>query len=321
MLFPGKENIIIDVLGSDPDHMLSHLRFQPDQEFIDEFYNTLSSSDDEYAQKIFTKIKTEIDTIIYRYLKDNAYDTTVPNELKIELDGKKFLFAFLDGAIYTVDKRFRTVYGSKFTYLPYLFYYDIKVLVVENDDSVDIEIYHRDNLVETHTLKPVLIMDEVKPLETLPPEVDILNRVFKDTSFHKSFMEWVIKDFVLTPYDVKFLVATFLFTYSNQEMVDDYYNTFSKISWCDIENDDVEFVCDINREIGKMLYRKLEPYAYERNEEKYELKIELGGNKFLFTFLDFTICTLNKKYQVEYFPRFKAIQHMFEKDTRATIQF
>ena len=71
MLFPGKENIIIDVLGSDPNHMVSHLRFQTDQEFIDEFYNTLSNSDDEYAQKIFTKIKTDIDTVIYKYLKTN----------------------------------------------------------------------------------------------------------------------------------------------------------------------------------------------------------------------------------------------------------
>ena len=319
-LFPGKENIIIDVLGSDPIHMVSHLRFQTDQEFIDEFYNTLSNSEDEYAQKIFTKIKTDIDTVIYKYLKNNAYDTSIPNELKIELDGKKFLFAFLDGAIYTVDKRFRTVYGSKFTYLPYLFYYDIKVVVEESDDCVDIEIYHRDNLVETHTLKPVLVIDDVKPLETCPPEVDILNRVFKDTNFHRSFMEWVYKDQVLTPYDVKFLVVTFLFTYSNQEMVDDYYNTFSKISWCDIDEDDVEFVCSINREIGKTLYRKLEPYAYERNREKYELKIELDGFKFLFTFSDFSICTLNKKYHVDYFPRFKGIQHMFVKDTRASIQ-
>lgn len=320
MLFPGKENIFNDVLGWDPVHMVSHLRFQTDQEFIDDFYNTLSNSDDEYAQKIFRKIKTDIDTIIYKYLKDNAYDTSVPDELKIELDGTKFLLSFLEGAIYTVDKRFRTVYGSKFTYLPYLFYEDIKVVVEERGDSVDIGIYQREYLVETHRLKPVLVVDEVKPLDTRPPEVDILNRVFKDTNFHRSFMEWVNKDQVLTPYYVKFLVVTFLFTYSNQEIVDDFYNTFSKISWCDIHDEDVEFVCSINREIGKMLYRKLEPYAYERNREKYELKIKLVGIEFLFTFTDFTICTLNKKYHVDYFPRFKGVQHMFGKDTRVSIQ-
>jgi hypothetical protein len=320
MLFPGKENIFNDVLGWDPVHMVSHLRFQSDQEFIDEFYNTLSNSDDEYAQKIFRKIKTDIDRTIYNYLKDNAYDTSVPDELKIELDGTKFLLSFLDGTIYTIDKKFRTVYGSNFTYLPYLFYEDIKVLVEESGDSVDIEIYHRNNLIETYTLKPVLTEHDVKPLETRPSEVDILNRVFKDTNFHRSFMEWVNKDQVLTPYDVKFLVATFLFTYSNQEMVDHFYNTFSEISWCDIHEEDVEFFCRIYREIGKMLYRKLEPYAYERNEDKYELKIKLVGIEFLFTFTDFTICTLNKKYHVDYFPRFKGIQHMFGKDTRVSIE-
>ena len=170
MLFPGKENIFNDVLGWDPVHMVSHLRFQPDQEFIDDFYNTLSNSADEYAQKIFTKIKTDIDTTIYKYLKENAYDTSVPDELKIELDGTKFLFSFLEGAIYTVDKRFRTVYGSNFTYLPYLFYEDIKVVVEESDDCVDIEIYHRDNLVETHTLKPV-------PTENTPLSCDTANRI------------------------------------------------------------------------------------------------------------------------------------------------
>jgi len=167
MLFPGKENIFNDVLGWDPVHMVSHLRFQPDQEFIDDFYNTLSNSDDEYAQQIFTKIKTDIDTVIYKYLKNNAYDTSVPDELKIELDGVKFLLSFLEGAIYTVDKRFRTVYGSNFTYLPYLFYEDnIKVVVEERGDSVDIGIYRREYLVETHRLKPVLVMDEVESLET-----------------------------------------------------------------------------------------------------------------------------------------------------------
>ena len=240
-LFAGKE-YIFDIIGWDPAHMVSHLRFQPDQEFIDEFYNTLSSSDDEYAQKIFTIIKTDIDTVIYKYLKNHAYDTSVPNELKIEVDGTKFILSFLDTAIYTVDKRFRTVYGSKFTYLPYLFYVeDGKVVVEENDDSVEIEIYYRDNLVETHTLKPVLEEDETKPLETRPPEVYILNRVFKDTSFHKSFMEWVNKDPVLNPYDVKFLVATFLITYSNQEMVDDFYETSCHLTF-DKDKEAVEFV-------------------------------------------------------------------------------
>ena len=154
------------------------------------------------------------------------------------------------------------------------------------------------------------------------PNLLILNRVFKDSAFHKSFMEWVNKHPVLTPYDVKFLVVTFLFTYSNQETVHDFYTTYSRhtTSYFVLDKEAVEFVCSINQQIGKMLYRKLEPYAYERNKDKCELKIEIGVFKFLFTFLDFTICTLDKKYQVEYFPRFKAIQHMFEKDTRATIQ-
>jgi hypothetical protein len=320
MLFPGKENIFNDVLGWDPVHMVSHLRFQTDQEFIDDFYNTLSNSDDEYAQKIFTKIKTDIDTTIYKYLKENAYDTSIPNELKIELDGVKFLLSFLEAAIYTVDKEFHTVYGSKFTYLPYLFYDDINVVVEESDDTVDIEIYHRDNLVETHTLKPVLVMDEThtfNPFETCDPDLDILNRVFKDTSFHKSLIEWVDKNPTLTEYDVKYLVSAFLFAYSNQEIVDDFYNTFS---YFEIDKEVVEFILSINKEIGKRLYRKLEPYAYERNEDKYELKIKLVGIEFLFTFLDFRICTLNKKYKVEYFPRFKGIQHMFGKDTRASIE-
>lgn len=318
-LFAGKE-YIFDIIGWDPAHMVSHLRFQPDQEFIDEFYNTLSSSDDEYAQKIFTIIKTDIDTVIYKYLKNHAYDTSVPNELKIELDGTKFIISFLDTAIYTVDKRFRTVYGSKFTYLPYLFYVeDGKVVVEENDDSVEIEIYYRDNLVETHTLKPVLEEDETKPLETRPPEVYILNRVFKNTSFHKSFMEWVNKDPVLTPYDVKFLVATFLITYSNQEMVDDFYETSCHITF-DKDKEAVEFILSIKKEISRLLYDKVEPYAYEKNRYKYELKIELIGIKFLFTFLDFRICTLDNKYQVEYFPKIKGIQHMFEKDTKVTIE-
>jgi len=319
MLFPGKENIFNDVLGWDPVHMVSHLRFQTDQEFIDDFYNTLSNSDDEYAQKIFTKIKTDIDTVIYKYLKNNAYDTSVLDELKIELDGTKFLLSFLDGAIYTVDKRFRTVYGSKFTYLPYLFYEDIKVVVEESDDSVDIEIYHRDNLIETHTLKPVLVMDEIctfNPFETGDPDLDILNRVFKDTSFHKSLIEWVDKNPTLTEYDIKYLVSTFLFAYSNQEIVDDFYKT---TSYFKTDKEVVEFISNINKEIGNRLYRKLERYACERYEDKYELKITLAGIKFLFTFLDFTICTLNKKYKVEYFPRFKGIQHMFGKDTRASI--
>ena len=160
-------------------------------------------------------------------------------------------------------------------------------------------------------------VETFNPFETGDPDLDILNRVFKDTSFHKSLIEWVDKNPTLTEYDIKYLVSTFLFAYSNQEIVDDFYKT---TSYFKTDKEVVEFILNINKEIGNRLYRKLEPYAYERNEDKYELKIKIVGINFLFTFLDFTIYTLNKKYKVEYFPKFKGVQHMFGKDTRVSFE-
>ena len=160
-------------------------------------------------------------------------------------------------------------------------------------------------------------VETFNPFETGDPDLDILNRVFKDTSFHKSLIEWVDKNPTLTEYDIKYLVSAFLFAYSNQEIVDDFYKT---TSYFETDKEVVEFVLSINKQIGNRLYRKLEPYAYERNEDKYELKIKLVGIEFLFTFSDFSICALNKKYHVDYFPKFKGVQHMFGKDTRVSFE-
>lgn len=147
--------------------------------------------------------------------------------------------------------------------------------------------------------------------------IKILNRIFKDTIFHKSFMEWVEKDPKLTPYDLELLIATFLFEYSNQEMVNDFYKSFSQYTKKFPDDKEADkFLMNIKQEIGKMLYKKLEPYAYEKNKDKYELKIDHMGMNFLFTFLDFRIYTIDKKYETSYFPRFKAFQSMFEEETQ-----
>lgn len=157
-LFQNFENV--ENVENEKNEIASQLVLR-DQNFITSFYDIfhnyflINNEENEKVkkvEKIFNKIKVDVGQILYNYLKPFAYDASVPNELKIELDGCKFLFTFLDGAITTIDKKYYIYYESKFKFLLELFKEDTSVIVVEKKDIMIMEIYVGDILKETYEL-------------------------------------------------------------------------------------------------------------------------------------------------------------------------
>lgn len=124
--------------------------FYENQEFIDEFFETLEQSDrfNDWMQEV----KQNMRTSVYFILKDFAYDTTIPNQLKVELDGEKFLFSFLEGAISTLDNKYFVFYDTKVKFLPILFDKETTVLVKKYKDNIHINIFRGENLVVNYEL-------------------------------------------------------------------------------------------------------------------------------------------------------------------------
>jgi len=127
-----------------------------EQNFITSYYDIFDhfvlKSNDPHVEKIFNGIKADIGQILYNYLKPFAYDDSVPNELKLEIDDRKFLFTFLDGAITTIDKKYYIYYDDRFKILFELFKEDTSVIVVEKKGIMIMEIYIGDILKETYEL-------------------------------------------------------------------------------------------------------------------------------------------------------------------------
>ena len=149
---------------------------------------------------------------------------------------------------------------------------------------------------------------------------ELFNRVFRDTIFHKIFLYWVNKDQVLTSWNMEYLIANFLHKYSDQETIDDFYYTmYNHLIHNEDNKESNKFFLNVKKEVGKLLYKQLEPYACVKNSTEYELIFELKDIKFFISFLDSKISTVDHKFYTYYDSRFKAIQNMFNKDTTITV--
>jgi hypothetical protein len=127
--------------------------FYENQEFIDEFFHIIEQSNNHRVNDWFEKVKQKLRTTLYSILKPHAYDSSIPDELKIELDGEKFLFTFLDGAISTINKKHYVFYGSKFKFLSTLFEQGTTVFVTKTIENITIDVFRGENLVVHYELQ------------------------------------------------------------------------------------------------------------------------------------------------------------------------
>lgn len=148
-IFKTHSHIIEKITKWDVNDFHTNL-FYENQEFIDEFFETLEQTD--RFNHWIDELKQNMRTFIYCILKSSAYDTITPNELKIELDGEKFLFTFLDGAISTLDKKYSVFYDTKLKFLPILFEKETMVSVTKNKANMTIDIFHGESLVVSYKL-------------------------------------------------------------------------------------------------------------------------------------------------------------------------